>query len=371
MCGGERLTYRDLDGRSNALANALVRRGIRRGDRALIYSDNTAESVVAFWGVLKANAVASVVSPLTKPGKLAHLLNDCQAAGLITDVRHMAAFAEAAARAAHLRTVIVSGSVDRELVGGLPGFVGWNEAVAGENFQMLYGYPNSHSEAVLKRVGYKKVAPQLQLTKPIRSGYHLAKRIRFSPLSNVLSKPVDLALKVSSRDFYFQHAQNTEFRLSSSFDERFDRLWMKSMNDFTIIGCRSSDYLRWRFEMAPTGNYRIFTLSDRTTTELDGYIVFSQNENGATISDLFVANMGDNLDILLAGFLAQQREEGADFISLCYAGSPRVTGSLLKFGFSLRGTEGGVHCYTTEDLDISAVTGREENWYLFSGDYDD
>jgi acyl-CoA synthetase (AMP-forming)/AMP-acid ligase II len=88
VCGGERLTYRDLDLRSNALANALVRRDIRRGDRVLIYSDNTVESVVAFWSVLKANAVASVISPLTRPGKLAHLLNDCQAAGLITDARH-------------------------------------------------------------------------------------------------------------------------------------------------------------------------------------------------------------------------------------------------------------------------------------------
>lgn len=240
----------------------------------------------------------------------------------------------------------------------------------GENFQILYGNPNSRSEAVLRRVGYKKVAPQLQLTKPIRSRYYLARRVRPWALSHVLSKPLDLALKVSSRDVYFKHPRNTEFHLSSSFDERFDRLWMRSMNSFTIIGCRSSDYLRWKFEMAPSGNYRIFTLSDRTTTELDGYIVFSQNENSVTISDLFVANTGNNLDTLLAGFITGQREEGADFISLCYAGSPQVTRSLLKFGFSLRGSEGGVHCYTTEDLDISAVTGREENWYLFSGDYD-
>jgi amino acid adenylation domain-containing protein len=132
VCGGERLTYRDLDDRSNALAHALVRRDIRRGDRVLIYSDNTVESVVAFWGVLKANAVASVISSSTRPAKLAHLLNDCQAAGLITDARHTVAFAEAASRAAHLRVVIVSGPVDRELVGGLPGVAAWNEAVVGE-----------------------------------------------------------------------------------------------------------------------------------------------------------------------------------------------------------------------------------------------
>ena len=45
-----------------------------RGDRVVVFADNTVETVVAFWAVLKANAVVSIVNPLTKADKLAYLL---------------------------------------------------------------------------------------------------------------------------------------------------------------------------------------------------------------------------------------------------------------------------------------------------------
>ena len=103
VCDGQRLTYAEIEAQSNALAHALVRRGVGRGDRVVVFADNTVETVVAFWGVLKANAVVAIVNSQTKTDKLAHLLNDCRATALITDARHTATFAEAAARSAHLR----------------------------------------------------------------------------------------------------------------------------------------------------------------------------------------------------------------------------------------------------------------------------
>ena len=102
-CRGERLTYAEIDARSNALAHALVARGVRRGDRVVVFADNTVETVVAFWAVLKANAVVSIVNPLTKTDKLAYLLNDCRATALVTRRRisHRCSLA-AAARSPHL-----------------------------------------------------------------------------------------------------------------------------------------------------------------------------------------------------------------------------------------------------------------------------
>ena len=85
VCAGQRLTYREIDERSNALANSLVAGGVERGDRVIVFADNTVETVVAFWAVLKANAVVSIVNPLTKSGKLAYLLNDCRPTAFITD----------------------------------------------------------------------------------------------------------------------------------------------------------------------------------------------------------------------------------------------------------------------------------------------
>ena len=50
---GRRVTYGELDARSNALAHTLVKNGVERGDRVILYADNTVECVVSFWAVLR------------------------------------------------------------------------------------------------------------------------------------------------------------------------------------------------------------------------------------------------------------------------------------------------------------------------------
>ena len=120
-CKQDRVTYRELDQRSNALAHALVQRGVKRGDRVIVFADNTVETAVSFWAVLKANAVVSVVNPLTKADKLTYLLNDCRATAMITDAHLGNVFLPAVARSPHLASVIVSGPVKTETLAALPG----------------------------------------------------------------------------------------------------------------------------------------------------------------------------------------------------------------------------------------------------------
>ena len=74
VCKGERYTYGELDDRANALAHTLAASGVERGDRVLVFADNSAATVIAFWAVLKASAVVSIVNPLTKADKLAYLI---------------------------------------------------------------------------------------------------------------------------------------------------------------------------------------------------------------------------------------------------------------------------------------------------------
>jgi len=107
---GARVTYRELDERSNGLAWSLVERGVERGDRVVIFGDNTVETVIAFWAVLKADAVVSIVNPLTKHDKLRYLLDDCRAKVLVTDAHLAHVFTPAIAGSSHLRAVIASGA---------------------------------------------------------------------------------------------------------------------------------------------------------------------------------------------------------------------------------------------------------------------
>jgi amino acid adenylation domain-containing protein len=133
VCGERRLTYCEVDRRANALARELVRRGIARGDRVVVFGDNSESTAIAFWAALKADAVVSVVHPQTKPAKLAYLLDDCRARAVITEAHLEPAFGEVCRRARHVGTVIVAGDLDartRERLADLRGFAAWQDLPA-------------------------------------------------------------------------------------------------------------------------------------------------------------------------------------------------------------------------------------------------
>jgi long-chain acyl-CoA synthetase len=90
LCGGERYTYAQIDALANRLANHLREQGVKRGDRVGIYLNNSLHSVVAIFATLKADAVFVAVNRPTKTDKLLFILNNCQAACLITDARAVA-----------------------------------------------------------------------------------------------------------------------------------------------------------------------------------------------------------------------------------------------------------------------------------------
>lgn len=132
VCKGQRFTFGEINARSNALAHGLVNLGVERGDRVVIFADNTVEAVISFWAVLKANAVVSVVNPLTKADKLTYLLNDCRATALITDAHVAPVFMPAVRGCPSLKATVVSGVLkptDRE---GLPGYAGFDDVIGRE-----------------------------------------------------------------------------------------------------------------------------------------------------------------------------------------------------------------------------------------------
>jgi long-chain acyl-CoA synthetase len=84
ICQGKRLTYGEIDQASNSLGNALVEEGFKRHDRAIIYLDNSAESVISIFAILKAGGIFVPISPQVKLNKLGYIINNCQPHLLIT-----------------------------------------------------------------------------------------------------------------------------------------------------------------------------------------------------------------------------------------------------------------------------------------------
>jgi long-chain acyl-CoA synthetase len=81
---GQEWTYRDLEQRSDQLAYSLIGWGIKPQDRMVIFLDNSAETVIAMYGVSKAGGIFTILNSTLKSAKLAYILDDVEAALLIT-----------------------------------------------------------------------------------------------------------------------------------------------------------------------------------------------------------------------------------------------------------------------------------------------
>ena len=108
VAGERRLSYRELAALARSVAGELRRRGLARGERVVLFLDNSPEAVAAVFGVLQAGGVFSVVNPGTKLDKLAYILNNCGARAVITEPRLQALAAEAAKGAPSVASMLVA-----------------------------------------------------------------------------------------------------------------------------------------------------------------------------------------------------------------------------------------------------------------------
>jgi amino acid adenylation domain-containing protein len=94
------IAYGELDRLANRFAHLYVRAGVRRGDRVVIALENGCEFVAAYFGVLKAGAVAVPLPPGPRSDRLERAIADCSPAAAVVDA------ATAATDAHSLRAVV-------------------------------------------------------------------------------------------------------------------------------------------------------------------------------------------------------------------------------------------------------------------------
>jgi long-chain acyl-CoA synthetase len=79
----EEITYAELDSLSNQFAGALNALGVKKGDRVAVFLPNIPQFVIAYFGVLKAGAVLTAISPLHKEREVAYQLTDSEAEAIV------------------------------------------------------------------------------------------------------------------------------------------------------------------------------------------------------------------------------------------------------------------------------------------------
>ncbi|MCA9018220.1 MAG: acyl--CoA ligase, partial [Planctomycetaceae bacterium] len=125
-----RYTYLELEQQSNRLAQALLQRGLDRGDRVAIHLENSLEAAVAIFAVLKAGGVFVMVNPTTKIDKLTYVLNNCRARVLVLPEKKRKTLLEHSDLLPHLKTAITVGDAaesEEENELQMPRFESWSQ----------------------------------------------------------------------------------------------------------------------------------------------------------------------------------------------------------------------------------------------------
>ena len=76
ICGEERITYKELDQRSNQFANALIQQGLDKGHNIAIYSTNQMEYPSIFFGAAKSGGILAHMSSRSSIDELVNVIDN-------------------------------------------------------------------------------------------------------------------------------------------------------------------------------------------------------------------------------------------------------------------------------------------------------
>ncbi|MDN5214202.1 amino acid adenylation domain-containing protein [Fulvivirgaceae bacterium BMA12] len=121
--GNDKVTYGELEDKTNRLANFLVDNGVEPGDRVGIYLNKSAESIISIFSILKANAVYVPLDPQAPSARISYIIENCQIKCLLTSSEKANKLPEVLAVAPVVEMVVVTDSrneispdIDRKLV---------------------------------------------------------------------------------------------------------------------------------------------------------------------------------------------------------------------------------------------------------------
>ncbi|MFL7867897.1 MAG: AMP-binding protein, partial [Anaerolineales bacterium] len=80
---GNSISYGELESLSNALAAALVKLGVQKGERVVLLMPNSPQLVISEFGCWKAGAIAVPTNPLYTESELEYAFNECGAETVI------------------------------------------------------------------------------------------------------------------------------------------------------------------------------------------------------------------------------------------------------------------------------------------------
>ena len=103
---GKRIPFSELDKNSNKVANALIRLGIKKGDKVAQFLDNSPELIYFFIGALKAGCVVVPINTYYKEAEVGHMLSNSGSKLILVNTERMKVLENCKGNLEELRHII-------------------------------------------------------------------------------------------------------------------------------------------------------------------------------------------------------------------------------------------------------------------------
>ena len=131
VAGDVRLTYRELDERTDRLAHHLLTSGVRPGDFVGVYAWNRAEWAESMIGIHKARAIPVNINYRYVEAELRYLFENCGMTGLIVERAYAPTVEALRPQLAALKHVVVlEDGTEADAAHTITGAVGYEDALA-------------------------------------------------------------------------------------------------------------------------------------------------------------------------------------------------------------------------------------------------
>ncbi len=106
------ISYAELLRSINKLSNALVKAGVKKGDRVVILMGNRPEFVKGYYACMRIGAIVVTLNPLSTAYELSHYLADCKPTAVLCKGDQIPKIETIRDRADYLKTIISTERVD-------------------------------------------------------------------------------------------------------------------------------------------------------------------------------------------------------------------------------------------------------------------
>lgn len=114
--GSKKISYKALDELTDHIAAGLIDLGTKEQDRVAIFLDNCPEFVISYYAILKAGAVAVPINYMFKMEEARYILEDSEAACIITSRPYLGLAEELRLRVDSLRHIICTAKAEDHVI---------------------------------------------------------------------------------------------------------------------------------------------------------------------------------------------------------------------------------------------------------------